>query len=81
MRPRALHGRDALPDADRFRYQIRGVSDNSDTEDLVSLGSSSIGNTASDNLKVLELEAELAKIKEVSMMSLIILTPFSLGYE
>lgn len=65
-KPRALHGRDALLHTDLLRYKQPGSFDDTDTDDAISLGDSTIA--ASDRMRTIELEQELAKIKDVGIL-------------
>jgi len=62
-KPRVLRGRHAIVETDLLQYKQRSFDYDTDTDDAISLGDSTICMSV-DKLKTSELEAELAKIKE-----------------
>lgn len=64
-----MQGRDAILDTELLRYK-RHISpyNDSDTDDAISLEASTLGVSASDRMKTSEVEAELTRIREVSII-------------
>lgn len=64
-KPKALTGRDALLDTDLLQYKPVKSHDDTESDDEISIGASTLGLSTTEKMKTSEIEAELSRIKEV----------------